>query len=232
MTENPLGRIELHDPKSRNYEFAVRKDSRPISVRHAMNAPHVDQFYLSACVGFSGTNMLNCAAALRSRRKFNFIFNSSLRSLRGYLDNEDGITNYSNATVFDPFDWEYPPTDEGSSALGLMKFWNKQGIISGYDWCFTFDQFLAALQRQPVLVGTEWFENMMTPDRLGRVQPTGESVGGHEYLATQIIWKTRHIGFEQSWGESWGMGGRFYMSFDAVEYLLTDNGDAAVPRFL
>jgi hypothetical protein len=46
--DNPLGRIRRHDPRSRRY--AVSAAPAPgKSVRHSMNAPNVDQFYLGAC---------------------------------------------------------------------------------------------------------------------------------------------------------------------------------------
>ena len=233
MKANPLGRIKLHDRRSR--DFVDRRLSRRtpvagISVRHAMNAPNVDQFYTSGCVGFSGTNMLNCAVAVSSRRKMNDWMKQALHNR--YLDNNAGLENYHQATVYDPFEGTYPPTDEGSSAIGLMKFWKKYGIITGYNWCLTFDSFLATLQHQPVLLGTEWYEGMMQPNSKGLIKPTGKSVGGHEYLADAILWNNRLIGFDNSWGENWGLGGRFYMTFDAIEALLADGGDVAVPQFL
>lgn len=198
-----------------------------------MDAPNVDQFYTSGCVGFSGTNMLNCTAAQRSRRRWNYWENGGSGRSSKYLDNNDGLTNYGGATTYDPFDWIYPPTDEGSSAIGLMKFWLKYGIIDRYEWAFTFDQFLAALQRQPVLVGTNWYKGMFNPSPYGVLSLTGNSVGGHEYLANAILWDKQLIGFENSWGENWGLRGRFYMPFDmAEELIINQQGDVAVPSFL
>lgn len=228
-----LGRIRRHDPASRGFAYQGAPRTG-YSVRHRMDSPNVDQFYTSGCVGFSGTNGLNCALAKRSRTVFNVLYpNSGLRfSGSRYLDNNDGLTNYSGATRNDPFDWTYPPDDEGSSALGLMKFWRGLNIISGYDWAFSFDAFLAALQKQPVLVGTDWYENMFYPTARGVVTIDGDNVGGHEYLANAILWDAKLVGFENSWGESWGVGGRFYMAFDDIERLLDEGGDAAIPRFL
>lgn len=229
---NDSGRILLHDPQSWNYQYPRKFPAFGSSVRHTMAALNVDQFYTSGCVGFSATNMLNCSMAVRSRQRFNECYR--LHKAKRYLDNQDGLVNYSNATKFDPFDWTYPPVDEGSSALGLMKFWKMLGVIRSYDWTFTFNGFLAALQQQPVLVGTNWYDGMTYPADSGIVYPYGQSVGGHEYLATAILWDRKLISFENSWGEGWGFhGGRFFMHFaDAERLIIDEGGDCAVPRFL
>lgn len=228
-----MGRIQLHDPKSREHEFPIRKATRKLDVRHTLSAKHVDQFYLGGCVGFSATNMLNTAMAVRSRKKYN----SSLKVnfTNHYLDNNDGIRNYSESTKRDPFSGEYPPSDDGSSAIGIMKFLVEIGIISGYDWTFTFDAFLAALQIQPVLIGTNWYDDMMTTDDKGIVNSTalGDS-GGHEYLGNAIKWSKKLIGCEQSWGQNpEGFKPTFYIPFDlAEELIINQQGDVAVPILL
>lgn len=239
---NPLGRIKLHDPRSREHEYGRKRlvSASKVNVRHAMNAPHVDQFYLGGCVGFSGTNWLNSGMAVRNRRKFNSVYHHNRSS--AYLDNNDGIENYSSATLYDPWPGQYPPTDEGSSAIGLMKAWQRYGVITSYSWTFTFDQFLAALQRQPVLVGSNWYDDMMSTDTNGLVTSSASGPGGgHEYLGSEIIWDKRRfgqpvIGYEQSWGENpphFGKAGRFWMGFDlAEELIINQEGDVAVPTLL
>ena len=228
------GRRIEHDLKSREYAFP-RRAARIGNVRHTMNAPHVDQFYLGGCVGFSGTNMLNCAKAVRSRSKYNRavpIGNAGY----SYLGNKDGIRNYHEATIRDQWPESYPPTDTGSSALGLMKWWADISIINGYQWTFDFNGFLQALSVQPVLVGTWWYDDMMSTSSDGQIHTSlSGGRGGHEYLATEIIRDTRFIGFEQSWGENppgFGKEGRFFMPWDVVEALIMDEGDVAVPSFL
>lgn len=230
---NDLGRIRLHDPRSRNYPYPERTATRGLSVRHRFGAKHVDQFYTSGCVGYSGTNLLNCAAALGSRVQFNRkVLNAPAG--RTYLGNDDGMVNYSESTKRDPFDWTYPPTDEGSSALGLMKYWREIGVITGYNWTYTFDGFLAALQRQPVTVGTTWHDDMFDTDPKGLIHTTlSTPVGGHQYIATGILWEPRLIQYQQSWGEHPpGFNATFYMTWDVAEALIADGGDVAVPIFL
>jgi hypothetical protein len=232
-----LGRRRLHDPRSD--AFTLRGiPQRGLHVRHAMNAPNVDQFYTSGCVGFAGTNLLNCAAAARSRVVFNRV-NPVGKHGRTYLGNNDGLRNYSEATKRDPFSWEYPPTDEGSSAIGLMKFWKQVGVIKSYYWTRTFESFLAVLQQQPVLVGTNWYDDMMTTDPTEGGLVTSLAAGsgaGHEYLATEIVPHLSLLGFEQSWGENppnFGRKGRFFMTFDlAEELIINQGGDVAVPVLL
>lgn len=211
-----------------------------------MNAPHVDQFYTSGCVGFSGTNMLNTTAAVRSRTVFNRKVPYGRAGI-SYLGHDDGIRNYHEATVRDPFPGQYPPDDDGSSAIGLMKWWKDAGVISGYDWTFTFDAFLTALQHQPVLVGTNWFDDMMSTEADGVVRSSATGgEGGHEYLATETIqpgtriygrtWRVLTLGYEQSWGANppgFGVQGRFFMEAPlAEELIIHQQGDVAVPRFL
>lgn len=227
------GRVKLHDPRSKNYALAA-KPVPGLSVRHNMNAPHVDQFYLGGCVGFSATNGLNTVYARKSRLQFNRKVPIGSGGYT-YLGNDDGIRNYHEATLRDPFRGSYPPDDTGSSAIGLMKWWKEIGVIAGYDWTFTFDAFLAALQKQPVLLGTNWYDDMMSTDHDGMVRSSLQGTpGGHEYLANELVWDLKQIGFEQSWGQNPpGFSSTFYMSWDLVENLLIhQGGDCVAPRFL
>jgi hypothetical protein len=231
-----LGRIIHHDPRSRDHAFTAAAALPTQHVRHALKAPHVDQFYLSGCVGFSGANMLNTATGIRSRRKFNAVVPIG-KAGASYLGNKDGIRNYHEATLRDPYAGEYPPNDEGSSAIGLMKWWKQVGVISRYSWTFTFHDFLAALSRQPVLCGTNWYDDMMSTGSDGVIHSAASGRGGgHEYLATEIIPAKKMLGYEQSWGQNpqgFGDGtGRFYMSYDLEELIIHQHGDFAVPEFL
>jgi len=182
--------------------------------------------------------MLNTRFARNSRIQFN---KKVLIGRAGvsYLGNDDGIRNYSESTRRDPFPGQYPPTDTGSSAIGVMKWLKEIGVITGYNWTFTFDAFLAALQQQPMLVGTNWFDDMMSTDENGVVSSSFKGTpGGHEYLANALFWPStpsrRLIGFEQSWGEHPpGFAPRFYMHWEMLEELLINQqGDAVAPVFL
>lgn len=225
-----LGRIKRHDEKSREYAYPLRRAIKGQSVRHQLLTKNLDQFYLGACVGFSGANLLNTQPARASRAAFNRVVHQRFQNR--YLGQDDGIRSYSESTIRDPWPGEYPPTDEGSSAIGLMSWWKDAGIISRYEWTFTFEGFLAALQRQPVLIGSWWYEGLGEPDSKGVVRLSGQQLGGHEYLANAILWDRKLIGCEQSWGEEYGAWGKFYVSFEDMEHLIMDEGDVAVPILL
>lgn len=242
-----LGRRRRHEPANRRHQTPHRYPSRQISVRHTLAAEHRDQFYLGACVGGGGTNLLNTAIAWRSR----VAFNRKVRhggTGRTYLDNDDLLTNYSESTKRDPFDGEYPPDDTGSSALGLMAYWRELDVITGFDWVISggMDPLIASIQHTPVLFGSYWFDDMMSTDPGGfkgaevtsRCEGAAnlEDTGGHEYLGNAVLRREARwwFGFEQSWGEDPpGFAPTFYMRDDLVEHLIFGlAGDVAVPSLL
>jgi hypothetical protein len=232
------GRILLHDDLSRNFPYPLKAPETGVSAIHRMDADHSDQWYTNGCVGFHGNNLLNSRAASKSRREFNWVITEKDR-LATFLDHQDGLQNYSGSTEFDPFPWTFPPVDDGSSGLGLMKFWLFLKIIKEYQWTFSFPQFLAALQKQPVGVGTEWYSGMTEPDSKGIAHPTGIIQGGHQFVASGILWGSRYsipskrkIKFEQSWGEEIPFP-TFYMYWEEIEWLIMQReGDVCVPIFL
>jgi len=136
---------------------------------------------------------------------------------------------YSLATTLDDQPGSYPPTDTGSSGLAVAKAGVKLGYFKAYNHAFGFDHFTAALQLQPVIVGTAWLDGMMQTDANGVLSVKGNVAGGHEYLALGVDYDAQQITFLNSWGPSWGAGGRFKVSFTDFSYLLSQQGDVTVP---
>jgi C1A family cysteine protease len=101
--------------------------------------------------------------------------------------------------------------------------------VSGYRWAVSVDGILNhVLTTGPVVMGTDWYYGMLDTDRKGFVEPTGSSVGGHAWL---IVGANRSKGFQahNSWGSSWGTAkGRFWITFQHMEPLLDNWGEAAV----
>lgn len=109
-----------------------------------------------------------------------------------------------------------------------------EGMFSHNSHTFTFNDFLAAIQLQPVTVGTDWTDPMFEPDRKGFVHPgpLNDSTisGGHEYLCRGVNFTSQTLTFRNSWGPVWGVGGEFYMSFKDFQALLKRDGDVVMPH--
>ncbi|WP_161552075.1 hypothetical protein [Mycobacterium xenopi] len=147
----------------------------------------------------------------------------------GYLTENDALELYKLATRLDNVPGTYPPDDTGSSGLAVCKAGKQLGYLSSYRHAFGFDHFCAALQIQPVIVGTDWTADMFDPDSKGFVKPTGQVEGGHEYLALGIDYTAEVLTFLNSWSDGWGDKGRFYMTFADFEKLLAAQGDVCAP---
>lgn len=209
MNAYPLGRKVWHDERSRNFVAAMATDLRPVT--HRRYGPVLKQ-EIGACTGFAAAGALN---------------SSPLRlNARDLWDAQDSVRWYSRATELDPFDGVYPPVDTGSSGLAVAKALLEEKVIAGYLHAFGLDQVLAALVLGPVLVGTDWTQNMFAVDAKGYLGRDGASAGGHQYLLRALDPKRSRVGILNSWGREWGNHGRAWMSFEHLGELLAMRGDA------
>ena len=220
-----LGRLVEHDPASRNYEHA-RKVVRPWSVTHDLNAKALDQGDRSACVGFATAQWLNCARNIGARVTWN---NKTMGSARRYTDNHDGLDLYGKATLYDQWAGEFPPIDEGSSALGAAKALRSLGVIDRYEWTFSFGAFLTALQFQPVMLGINWYAQMFYPDERNVIRREGELFGGHQVLARGVNHSKKLVRIRNNWNIDWGLNGDAFIPFEDLEQLLIhEQGDSMI----
>lgn len=84
------------------------------------------------------------------------------------------------------------------------------------------------LTRGPVVLGTLWHRDMYWLDPVGLAVPTGPIMGGHCYLVCGTDRDRQIVECINSWGLGWGLGGRFYLKYDALDYLLHNQGEACV----
>ena len=215
-TPAALGRHVNHDPRSRAYPAATATNIR--SVIWAHNAPVLDQGQVGSCTGNALAQCLNTEHFAAARGKH-----------EGFLDENDALALYSAATKIDGIPGVYPPNDTGSSGLAVAKAGKNAGYLTGYRHAFGLTHALQALQRSPVIVGTAWYDAMFDPDTDGRVHIGGTIAGGHEWLVLGVDVPASEIIALNSWGENWGTGGRFRMSFTDFGRLLADQGDVTVP---
>lgn len=118
---------------------------------------------------------------------------------------------------------------DGTSALGACRYLKTRGVISEYRWCFSVAEILATLANfGPVALGVWWYEGMFWPDADGVIAPTGYQAGGHEVELIGVDVARRQVVGMNSWSDAWGDRGRFRLSWDSLERLMAEDGDAAV----
>jgi hypothetical protein len=80
-----------------------------------------------------------------------------------------------------------------------------------------------------VILGVDWFNNMVDPDENGIIRASGYVLGGHAILANGVNVKKKLVRLHNSWGPDWGLNGDCFISFDDLAKLLRRNGEACVP---
>lgn len=215
-TDPRLGRHVRHDSRNRQYAYVGSRTAPLVSVTHQRYVPVFDQGNVGSCTGNAG---LGC---LGTGRFYATVVN------RVPFTEAEALAVYSAATKVDGVDGTYLPDDTGSDGPAVGKVLTTAGDISGYKHAFTLKDALAALMDRPIIVGTNWYDAMFEPSADGLVAIGGKVAGGHEYVADSYDVETDLVGFHNSWGEGWGVGGRFFMTSDTLGRLLSEQGDATI----
>lgn len=209
-----LGRHIEHDPRSRNYAFALTGHPLTKVLWPRAGSP-LNQGNLGSCTGNAITGVLNTAPFRKNGAKL-------------YTEKE-AVRIYELATTLDKISGSYPPDDTGSSGLAVCKAAKQLGLISGYKHAFSLQAALEALMSGPVITGVAWYEGFDTPDPNGLVQISGQVRGGHEFEILGYDPATDLVEAENSWGASWGVKGRFFFTSATWGKLLAQQGDVTVP---
>lgn len=212
-----LGRHIEHDPRS----WAYRLDDavKNVVVKNVAWQNYsgiLNQGNIGACVGFA-----TCASCGTSPNWQALDSKESAAVKR----NDFALSLYKKATELDEYRGTYPPNDTGSSGLGGAKAAMHYQLIKGYTHAFSFDAMTKGLMLGPMIVGTNWYSSMTNPVE-GQVTIRSGStvVGGHEYLV--YGYHDGNFDCQNSWGRTWGVGGRFWMTSAMMERLLGERGDA------
>jgi len=126
-------------------------------------------------------------------------------------------------------EWAGTPHD-GTSVRAGAKVLQAEGRISEYRWAFDIDTVVnALLTTGPVVVGTNWYRDMFYPDaKTGLIKVSGALAGGHCYVLNGANRKTKLIRGKNSWSRDWGKRGNFYITFDDMDRLIKEDGEACL----
>ncbi|MFE2850549.1 C1 family peptidase [Streptomyces lavendulae] len=234
-----LGRHVEHDPRSLAYAHGVLPKSAIKPVNWARRIPVLDQGQLGSCTGNAGTGLLGTDSAARRGRTSVTITTAAAKASHGQiavgehvLDEAFAVALYSLASVLDSVPGQYPPTDTGSSGIGVAKALQALGLATRYTHAFSLAALDGALQTGPVMIGIPWLNSMFEPAADGRIVVDRSSgvARGHE------VELTRYDGADEywitnSWGTSWGVAGSGYLSASDLTWLLSQQGDVTVPAW-
>jgi hypothetical protein len=229
--ENPhplCGRHVVHDPRSRDYAWKAPRavlGSTPRSVRHRSHLGILDQGDLGSCTGNASTKAITYGHFWRLSQQH--LLKQGQPNWQG-VDERYAIGVYSDATRLDDVRGTFPPDDTGSAGIYVAKVLQGRGLIGTYRHTFSFEDFLAAVAHQAVIIGIPWYEGMFNPDEEGYIRPTGQVAGGHEVCIDEINFEERYVEFPNSWGLGWGLKGRAKVAWDDMADLLDQDGDCTV----
>ena len=115
---------------------------------------------------------------------------------------------------------------DGTSVRAGAKVVKMAGHIESYSWCWDVKTAVNwVLERGPLVVGTDWTEGMMTPNKSGFISTDGDSVGGHAYLIYGVNVSKGFFSLRNSWGAEWGIRGNARVSIADFEQLLLRDGE-------
>lgn len=225
-----FGRLEAVDPRDENHlmQMVLSTAPAPAAIVDKITyrtGTYVDQGETGTCVGQGWRNLLSA---------------EPIRTTKG----PSAFDIYDAAIAID--EWKQNDADVkrqyGTSVRAGAKVLQEWGFLERYVWAKSagdiMEWMLAGLGG--VVIGTNWYDGMMTPDADGVIHITGRSRGGH---CTYVYGADRPGGMfliQNSWGPGWGgwrnpVGGqrsnlgKCRISVMDMDRLIRENGEACTP---
>jgi hypothetical protein len=188
---------------------------------------------LGSCTGNGGTAALSVLLPLAK------LTTAGLDTSGPVPAEKFAIALYSDATKADDDPGEqWPPTDCGSSGLGIATVLKRRGLIDNYVHATNADDFASLLQLGGVLMGMPWLQAFFTPDADGFIDSDANwassgVAGGHEVCVVALVSVVQDadghvvpektvIKVRNSWTDGWGDGGYFYMRLSTYNALRSE----------
>jgi len=115
---------------------------------------------------------------------------------------------------------------EGTSVRAGAKVLHHMGFIESYAFTRDLDTLIyTLLEVGPVVIGVDWYQGFMRSDTHGVIKLEGDLLGGHCCMLTGVNVIDRMFRGKNSWGEDYGVLGRFWLSFDDMKKLMRDKGE-------
>lgn len=148
-----------------------------------------------------------------------------------YDSEQERFDLYREGQRNDPWPGEEPEY-EGTSTDAPLKVLKDRGVIKEYRWLFGPDDVQQYLMYHgPAILGTVWYNSMFDPvfsrnDATLKVDPASGVAGGHAYRIVYYDLTNKRYRIVNSWGRSWGWGGRAWLAEADLVRLLAEDGDA------
>lgn len=237
MTPNLRSRLgRRHAPDQRDHAYPLRAllDQQRLEDRTyrywSANRVVLDQGDTPECVAYAWTHFL--ADPPTSHRVSDLDVLASNPLVGGVTPEKGPFTQrlYDEAQQADEFA-DTPPAG-GTSVRAGAKVLQGWSLIQNYHWAQSIDDVVdAVLHLGPVIVGTNWLENMFEPEWDGHryvLDVTGPSAGGHAYKIDGVNKATSWARMKNSWGRNWANQGHAYLHLADLERLINDDGEAAI----
>jgi hypothetical protein len=215
-----LGRRHSPDERDRAFLLARRLPKEialPARKTWRIAAKSIDQGETGTCVGHGWFNFLRCEPIQTVKGA-----PSPFDLYRKAVKLDEWPENDGEATA--PQDELQSGTSVRAGAEAVMGY----GRLKSYLWAFTLQPALEfVLTQGPVVLGTDWPESFFSPDDEGivRLGNRPRYVGGHCYLWRGADTKRGLAYCENSWGDSFGKSGGFYIPLRDLETLILRQGE-------